>query len=46
MGFKEDIQRLSAQIEERLDHVANEETTKQVLIMPFVQVLGFECLTH
>jgi len=42
MGFKEDIQRLSAQIRERKDHVANEEMVRQVLVMPFLKVLGFD----
>lgn len=42
MGFKEDLQRLSAQISERVSHVGNEETAKQVLIMPFIQALGFD----
>jgi len=42
MGFKEDMQKLSAQIVERKNHVANEEMAKQVLIMPFIQVLGFD----
>lgn len=42
MGFKEDLQRLSVQIAERKDHVANEEMAKQALIIPFLQVLGFD----
>lgn len=42
MGFKEDLQKLSAQVGERKDYINNEETTKQSLIIPFVQTLGFE----
>ena len=42
MGFKEDVQKLSAQIAERRDHVVNEEMGKQVLIIPFLKVLGFD----
>ncbi len=42
MGFKEDMQKLSAQITERKTHVTNEEMAKQVLIMPFIQALGFD----
>lgn len=42
MGFREDLQKLSAQIAERKAHVTNEEMTKQVLIMPFIQTLGFD----
>ncbi|MBA2869544.1 type I restriction endonuclease [Methanococcus maripaludis] len=42
MGFKEDLQKLSVQVGERKDYINNEETTKQSLIIPFVQTLGFE----
>lgn len=42
MGFKEDFQRLSLQVNERKVHITNEEMTKQALIIPFVQVLGFD----
>ncbi|MBC7340866.1 MAG: type I restriction enzyme HsdR N-terminal domain-containing protein [Clostridia bacterium] len=42
MGFKEDMQKLSAQIAERKNHVVNEEMGKQVLVMPFIQALGFD----
>jgi len=42
MGFKEDLQKLSLQVNERMVHITNEETTKQSLIIPFIQVLGFD----
>ncbi|KRQ86011.1 DNA polymerase III subunit epsilon [Caloramator mitchellensis] len=42
MGFKEEIQKLSIQIIERRVHVTNEEMTKQALIIPFIQVLGYD----
>lgn len=42
MSFKEDLQRLAVQISERKNHVTNEEMTKQVLIIPFFQVLGYD----
>jgi len=42
MGFVEDLQRLVAQINERIPHVINEEMTKQTLIIPFLQVLGYD----
>lgn len=42
MGFKEDLQKLSIQINERRVDVNNEETTKQSLILPFFRVLGFD----
>ncbi|MDP4145787.1 MAG: type I restriction endonuclease [Bacillota bacterium] len=42
MGFKEDLQKLSIQIIERKVHISNEEMTKQALIIPFLQVLGFD----
>jgi len=42
MEFKEELQLLSKQIAERRIHVTNEEMTKQSLILPFIQVLGFD----
>lgn len=42
MGFKEELQKLSIQIGERMVHITNEEMTKQSLILPFIQVLGFD----
>lgn len=42
MGFKEELQKLSVQVNERMVHISNEETTKQSLIIPFIQVLGYD----
>lgn len=42
MGFKEDLQRLSIQVKERKEYITNEEMTKQALIIPFIQILGFD----
>lgn len=42
MGFREDLQRLSIQISERTPYITNEEMTKQSLIIPFIQILGFD----
>ncbi len=42
MKFKEDLQRLSTQVTERKQHIHNEEMTKQALIIPFLQVLGYD----
>lgn len=42
MDFKEKLQKLSVQISERRKHVQNEEMTKQSLIIPFLQVLGYD----
>lgn len=42
MTFKEELQKLSVQIAERKKHITNEETTKQALIIPFLQVLGYD----
>ncbi|ATW24121.1 type I restriction endonuclease [Candidatus Formimonas warabiya] len=42
MSFKEDLLRLSVQIGERKRHISNEETTKHSLIIPFIQVLGYD----
>jgi len=42
MAFKEELQKLSIQVGERMIHITNEEMTKQSLILPFIQVLGFD----
>lgn len=42
MGFKEEVQKLSIQINERKVHIINEEMTKQALIIPFIQLLGYD----
>lgn len=42
MEFKEELIKLSTQIAERKLYVTNEEMTKQSLILPFIQVLGFD----
>ena len=42
MSFKENIQKLSVQVMERKRHITNEEMTKQALIIPFFQILGFD----
>ena len=42
MEFREKLQKLSTQITERRIHITNEEMTKQSLILPFIQVLGFD----
>jgi len=42
MEFKEKLEKLSIQVTERRIHVTNEEMTKQSLILPFIQVLGFD----
>lgn len=42
MAFKEDLQKLSLQVNERKVHITNEEMTKQALIIPFLQILGFD----
>jgi len=42
MGFKEDLQKLAVQVRERMEYVTNEETTKHALVIPFIQVLGYD----
>ncbi|MBN6186446.1 type I restriction enzyme HsdR N-terminal domain-containing protein [Aneurinibacillus sp. BA2021] len=42
MDFKTEMQKLSVQILERKNHITNEEMTKQALIIPFLQKLGFD----
>lgn len=42
MGFKEELQKLGIQINEYRAHISNEEATKQALVIPFLQVLGYD----
>lgn len=42
MAFKDDLQKLATQVSERMTYINNEEMTKQSLIIPFIQVLGFD----
>ena len=42
MTFTEDIARLSEQVRRRSDSVSGEEATKQALILPFFNALGYD----
>jgi hypothetical protein len=42
LQFQKDLETLSLKIQERKIHITNEETTKQALIIPFLQVLGYD----
>ncbi len=42
MGLFDDLRQLSDQVRKRQAHVKGEEATKQALIIPFLQVLGFD----
>ncbi|HEY9630263.1 MAG TPA: type I restriction endonuclease [Coleofasciculaceae cyanobacterium] len=42
MTFTEDIARLSEQVRRRSDNVSGEEATKQALILPFFDALGYD----
>ncbi len=42
MAFKDELKKLSVQVKERMVHISNEEMTKQALIIPFIQMLGFD----
>ncbi len=42
MGLSDDLRQLSDQVRKRQQHVKGEEATKQALIIPFLQVLGFD----
>lgn len=42
MGLFEDLRNLSEQIKKRQAHVKGEEATKQALVLPFLQILGFD----
>ena len=42
MGLLEDLRVLSEQVKKRQNQVKGEEATKQALILPFLQVLGYD----
>lgn len=42
MGFKEDTQKLAIRINENKQYITNEQTTKNSLIIPFIQALGYD----
>lgn len=42
MGLNEDLRQLSEQVRRRLEHVKSEEATKQALVLPLFQVLGYD----
>ncbi len=41
MDFIETIQGLAARIDKQLDHLKTEEATKNALVMPFINALGY-----
>ncbi|MGV3025167.1 hypothetical protein ACED96_05505 [Clostridium thermobutyricum] len=42
MSFKNDLEKLSESVKERIEYIRNEEMTKQSLINLFIQVFGLE----
>lgn len=42
MDFIEKIEDVATQAEDRLDHIETEEATKNGLVMPFIQALGYD----
>jgi len=42
MGLSEDLRQLSEQVKKRQSFIKGEEATKQALILPFLQVLGYD----
>ena len=42
MSFHEDIKKFALLVEERKVHINNEELTKQSIIIPFLQLLGYD----
>lgn len=42
MGLNEDLRQLSEQVKKRQAFIKGEEATKQALILPFLQVLGYD----
>lgn len=42
MGLFEDLRQLSEQVKKRQGHITGEEATKQALVLPFLQALGYD----
>ncbi len=42
MGFIDDLRQLAEHVKRRQGHVKSEEATKQAIVLPFLQVLGFD----
>ncbi|HEX2935046.1 MAG TPA: type I restriction endonuclease [Bacteroidales bacterium] len=42
MDFKDQIQQLASKVEKMLPQISTEEATKTSLIMPFIQILGYD----
>ena len=42
MDFKDQILQLASRVEKMLPQLQTEEATKNALIMPFIQVLGYD----
>jgi hypothetical protein len=42
MGFSDELRQLAEQVRRRVGNVKSEEGTKQALILPFFQVLGYD----
>jgi hypothetical protein len=42
MSFKEDVQKFSSKVLQNKNFVKNEESTKQALIIPFINLLGYD----
>lgn len=42
MDFKDQIIQLAARVEKMKDQIKTEEATKNALVMPFIQILGYD----
>ena len=42
MDFKDQITQLAQRVEKMLPQIQTEEATKNALVMPFIQILGFD----
>ena len=42
MDFIDDVRTRSGRFAKRLDHLETEEATKSALVLPFIQMLGYE----
>ena len=42
MDFQDQVKQLATRVEKMLPQILTEEATKNALIMPFIQILGFD----
>ncbi len=42
MDFKDQIAQLASRVEKMLPQIQTEEATKNALVMPFIQIMGYD----